>query len=378
MADTDTTPTPDASAPALMLSGGMTGPPPQFDPSQQPNVIPTQPGATPTPGMTGPPPQFDAGQPPPVSTGAASDPEMVAAAHHHGRVANAIDAVSKALGGSQTMHVVEQPDGSFVAKPMDSTPGERWSRIAKAALSGAAAGFAHGQGPGGGARAFAAGVDTGLQLPQTEQDQTMKKADDLEGQRQKQIMFKKNMALLDIQQAKGNLDLMESPQKFRAELQDYADKREKGILAQHGVYLATYANAKDLSDHMQTNQDLLDGHVGKGAQLDQVPVYDSSGKQVGVKVYGIPQDSLNQYNADPENILVEKMSPDNKSIETSYRSYKPGQSLNSDILADRKQQDTQNQAVHLNFAKLQNETMTANAAKLRAETDQKESASRMA
>ena len=378
-------PGPDtSSAPAIMLSGGMQGGVPDMGTAPLPNVQQADAMQGGPPQMTAPLPnvqQADATQPNVEQTAPgnpANDPEMVAAGVHHGRIGRAIDAVTKALGGSQTMHVVQQQDGSFIAQPMDSTPGERWSRIARAALSGAAAGFAHGQGPGGMAKAFSAGAQTGLALPQQQQDQTMKKADDLETQRQKQIMFKKNMALLDIQQARANLDLMQSPQKFAAEQQEYADKREAGIIKQHGVYLATYANGKDLSDHMQTNQDLLDAHVGKGAQLDQVPVYDSSGKQVGVKIYGIPQDTLNQYNADPENILVEKMSPDNKSIETSYRSYKPGQSLNSDILADRKKQDTDNQAVHLNFAKLQNETTQAAAAKQKADTDQKESASRIA
>ena len=256
MADTATvTPGPDvAPAPAAMLSGGMQGPPPQVD-TPQPNVQPQPVGATNELGDSLPQQSADVQQA--VPGNAASDPEMVAAAHHHQRIGNAL---LSALGGAQTMHVVEQPDGSFIAKQVDATPGEKWARIAKAALQGAAAGFANGQGPGGKAKAFSAGAQTGLSLPQTEQDQTMKKAGDLEAQREKKLMYDKNMAMLDIQQAKLNFENMSAPYKFAADMQDSADKRAKNICyrSAHGKLLATYTSMKDLNDHLQSNQELAD------------------------------------------------------------------------------------------------------------------------
>jgi len=307
----------------------------------------------------------------------AGDPEMVAAARHHERIGGAIDAVTKALGGSKTMHIVQMPDGSYVAKEMDSTPGERWSRIAKAALSGAAAGFAHGQGPGGGARAFSAGAATGLAMPQADQDRTTQKAEELESQRQKGMLFAKNMAMLDIQVAKGNLDLLQSPIKFAAEMAQYADTRRKSVSEAHGVHLATYANAKELSDHMQTNQELMDKHVGKGGTLVQIPQF-SNGQMTGIEVYAVPEDTLNQYIDSDQQVLLKNISPDGKSIETKYRTYKKGQALWKDVIADQKSQDALNSATDLNFAKLGLERQRTDAETLRAETEQKESISRIA
>ena len=364
----------ETPAPVMMLSGGMQGGglPPEVTNAPPANVQPqasdtftTQPGPSMQPSSDGQqqqPQQMLSG--PQIS----QDHEMQAAAVHHGRIGRAIDAVTKALGGNQTMHVVEMPDGSYVAKPMDSTPGERWSRIAKAALTGAAAGFAHGQGPGGPERAFAAGAQAGLALPQAEQDQTMQKAEQLEGQREKQTLFKKNMAMLDLQITKQNLENMQLPITYDQQNTQYADTRRDYVSKAHGKYLAHYANSKDLSDHVQTNQELLDTHVGKGGTLVQVPQF-ADGKITGYDVYGIPEDTLNQYIDTPQKVMVKELSPDHKSIITTFREYKPGKALWKDVIADQKLQDAQNANAEWNLAKLQNDTTQAQADKAKADAE---------
>ena len=46
----------------------------------------------------------------------ATDPELQAAAVHHGRIANTLDAVSRILGGGQTWHLKHNADGSVEAQ----------------------------------------------------------------------------------------------------------------------------------------------------------------------------------------------------------------------------------------------------------------------
>src|SRR5258707_3074294 len=70
-----------------------------------------------------------------------SDIENHAAAVHHSRLASALNAVGDILGGNQTLRMIKNADGSVDLQQVDSTPGEKWGRIAKAALSGAATGF---------------------------------------------------------------------------------------------------------------------------------------------------------------------------------------------------------------------------------------------
>lgn len=58
-----------------------------------------------------------------------------------------------------------------------ATTGEKWGRVAAAALTGAAAGLANSQGPGGMARATAAGVQAGMQQRPQQEQQVQQEAD---------------------------------------------------------------------------------------------------------------------------------------------------------------------------------------------------------
>src|SRR3954462_13493729 len=58
--------------------------------------------------------------------------EGVAAGVHHERLARMMNAVGDLMGGPKTMRLRENPDGTVDAIQVDSTPGEKWGRVAQA------------------------------------------------------------------------------------------------------------------------------------------------------------------------------------------------------------------------------------------------------
>jgi hypothetical protein len=107
---------------------------------------------------------------------ATADPEIAAASAHHNWLGKILDEVGTILGGDKTIVATKHPDGSVSVEHNPSTTGEKWGRIAQAALGGAARGMAVGQGPGGAGKAFAAGGLAGLQQPQQALDAANKEA----------------------------------------------------------------------------------------------------------------------------------------------------------------------------------------------------------
>lgn len=95
---------------------------------------------------------------------------------HLSWIGRVLDKVGSILGGNETYRLKKQPDGSFEISQDPSTTGEKWGRIAAAALGGAAQGLANSQGPGGLARATAAGIQYGMQKPQQDRQQQEQQA----------------------------------------------------------------------------------------------------------------------------------------------------------------------------------------------------------
>src|SRR5947209_5670274 len=139
-----------------------------------------------------------------------SDIENHAAAVHHSRLAGALNAVGDILGGNKTLRMVQNPDGSVDVKQVDSTSGEKWGRVAQAALSGAATGFAVGQGPGGAARAAAASLQQGMAAPQAQKDKTLAEAEKYNNQNQQRQLFNANMAMMNQKLVKGAYDMQQA------------------------------------------------------------------------------------------------------------------------------------------------------------------------
>jgi hypothetical protein len=97
--------------------------------------------------------------------------------YHENWLHHKLDQVGRVLGGGETITYTKDPDGNVTMTHTPSTTKEMWGRVAQAALVGAASGLQNSQGPGGLAKAAAAGVQTGAQLPQQRTQQAQQQVD---------------------------------------------------------------------------------------------------------------------------------------------------------------------------------------------------------
>jgi hypothetical protein len=214
---------------------------------------------------------------------------MQAAAVHHSRLADALNAVGNILGGNKTLRLMKNPDGSVDVKQVDSTPGEKWGRVAQAALSGAAKGFAVGQGPGGAQRAAAAGIMSGMAMPQQQADQTMQQAATANDQNRAQQLFKANMALLN-QKSMANTFAM---QQAGIQAGEHEDDRQAQIQKSMTAVNATKAhvgNMNDVAAIYNSNKDWQQAH--HDGRTVVYTSYGSDGKVNGADVYMVPEDQM--------------------------------------------------------------------------------------
>ena len=97
--------------------------------------------------------------------------------------------VADILGPSEVAKVTQDPQtGDFTVSKQPATTGEKWGRIASAALGGLASSLQNAQGPGGVARAAGAGIQTGMQQPQQQLQQAQQEA----SYQQQQLLAKAN------------------------------------------------------------------------------------------------------------------------------------------------------------------------------------------
>lgn len=138
-------------------------PPAAPDVVQAPQVTPAQAAAQfpyPTTDYPTVPVPLDGGTPQPT------DP---AVAQHMNWLQRALSDVSDILGGDKTYTLTKAADGTMSVTQQPSTQGEKWGRIAAAALGGAAQGLAHSTGTNALPQAAAAGFQTGVQIPVTQE-----------------------------------------------------------------------------------------------------------------------------------------------------------------------------------------------------------------
>ncbi len=235
---------------------------------------------------------------------------LQATAAHHGRTARALNAVGSILGGDTTYHIVTNPDGSVDATPMPSTPAEKWGRVAKAALMGAAKGFEVGQGPGGAQRAAAAGIETGMAMPQAQQDQTQALAQKMNDQNQQKLMFNANMALLDQRIIAARNDNERSGVTFSQQVQDHTLSFAKTVRDMGGEFAGSFKNNEEMAQQLQQNK-LLQAHLGTNGMAIPITTFDSKGIPNGVDAWILPEDKRNQLNSAEITIPLMKPDPDN-------------------------------------------------------------------
>lgn len=95
---------------------------------------------------------------------------------HMGTLHTILDRVGSALGGGESINITRDADGNVSLTHRPATTGEKWGRIAAAALGGAATGLANSFGPAGMARAGAAGLQFGMQQADQRNERITKEA----------------------------------------------------------------------------------------------------------------------------------------------------------------------------------------------------------
>ena len=248
-----------------------------------------QPIGTPGTAMVQQPTQWTPPQPGQVATEQSpqSDAEITAGAVHQNWLSRILDTVGTILGGDKTIVATKHPDGSVSVEHNPSTTGEKWGRIAQAALGGAARGMAVGQGPGGAGRAFAAGTQAGLAQPQQQLDLANQQAANLSAQ---QLRNAQNIAL--------NQQIFKTSWDNAHLAPDYLKKQTVEAMEQarqmqdlHAIPIATgIKNGAEVVQYGKTNPGAVDSHLGKdGSMLYNIP--DGQG---GVDVYQIPANIANR------------------------------------------------------------------------------------
>lgn len=238
----------------------------------------------------------------PQASPAYQDPEMRMGATHQNWLSHIIDTVGSMLGGDQTLTITKSPDGSIKVDHNPSTTGEKWGRIAAAALGGAAKGLAAGQGPGGAARAVAAGTAYGLQLPQQQLDQANQQAANMSAQ---QLRNAQNIAL--------NQQIFATAFNNSHLAPDYLHKQTVDAMALakemddlHAVPIAKgIKNGAEIVQYGKTNPGAVQSHLGTdGSMLFNIP--DGQG---GVDVYQIPANIANRLTTDDDHWVQTVLDP---------------------------------------------------------------------
>jgi hypothetical protein len=228
----------------------------------------------------------------PTTTNVTSDPELHAAAVHHSRLANALNAVADILGGNKTLNLVRNPDGSVDVTQKDATTGEKWGRIAQAALSGAAKGFAVGQGPGGTARAASTGILSGLAMPQQQIDQTTAMAQKYNDQNKQAQLLKANIAYMNQQNLASSWEL-ENHKHLAGEHDEDREAQFNAFKTQaHLIPVGPAASIEDAAKTYNSNQ-----QVQQAVTSGQLYIHHpSSGPPTA---WIIPEDQMNKLNPNP-------------------------------------------------------------------------------
>ena len=221
---------------------------------------------------------------------------------HMGWLHSILDRVGTILGGDQTVHITKDTDGNVTVTHDPSTTGEKWGRIASAALGGAARGLANSQGPGGLARAAAAGTEYGLQLPQQRQQQVQEEAtaeQKLANMRASNAMIHQNMVrqmldnkLIGLKLTGAESDLLTD---YRDGLLSDPNATDYGVInSADDLHKIGLANANFLKQHANLQLKAAALPDGKGGwslhAIATDPGDDNRLVEPGDKVYGMEVD----------------------------------------------------------------------------------------
>lgn len=226
------------------------------------------------------------------------DPALAAAAVHHSRLASILDAVGSILGGTQTIHLTKDADGNVSVTHDPSSTGEKWSRVAQAALQGAAQGFAVGQGPGGAGRAAGVGFETGMQQQQQQEQQAQQEAQTATAANQKDKLFAANMIRLnqDITAATFN-NQQARVQATQAQITQANANNELLSNAPGSTDMGIVPVSTDLHKLALSNPNFYQQHTD-GTTVG-FPVFDEKGNITGLHAYVVDKAWMNRINDTP-------------------------------------------------------------------------------
>jgi hypothetical protein len=221
---------------------------------------------------------------------------------HIGGIKGMLDRVANILGGDKTYRVHKDTDGNISVAEDPSTRGEKWGRIAAAALGGAGQGLANSVGPNAPARAAAAGIQTGMQMPEQQRQQVEQQASD----QNKLMMQNAQRARLNQETFKASWDNEHLDSNYTQQQEDWAVKHSKELQDAGAEQVATNVTNMDELHKMGIANPLAVGaHLGQNGDI----LYTEPDGNKGVNVYRIPQAIANKktttdwafdkYNIDP-------------------------------------------------------------------------------
>lgn len=276
--------------PAIDPTTALAPPPAWTPPTASPSPMDTTPATMGGVPALPPPTQPTVTQQQPQTTPASQDPEVAAGHAHQSWLGHILDVVGSILGGDQTIHVTKAPDGTMTVTHDPSTSGEKWARVAQAAMLGGAQGLAHGQGPGGMANAIAAGTMTGAALPQ----QQLTAANEEATAANKQMMTKAQHALLDQQIATQQLQNKELPLEYQRQKQTFALEQIGRLRDMGALHVANTKNPQEMAQFGNSDPLSMAAHTGASDDVMQ-PVAMPDGS---VDWWRIPADRAKQLTTD--------------------------------------------------------------------------------
>ena len=209
-----------------------------------------------------------------------------------------LDKVGTILGGDETLHVTKDADGNITMTKDPSTEGEKWGRIAQAALTGAGVGFAASQGPGGMAKAAGAGIQAGLNLPQQNQQQNEQEV----SFQNKQLLDQANRAHI---QQQGYLLAQQVKANKLILAKDALDNLNQAALFHSqnpkAIDFGTIdpGDPQSLVDKTKRDPRIMAAHLGQG-DLNLHYVQEANGQ---VHLYGTPKSDDEKLNDVPMSVL---------------------------------------------------------------------------
>ena len=269
--------------------------------------------------------------------------------HHMGILGTVLDRVGTLLGGDETLQVRKDPQGNVTITREPSTMGEKWGRIAMAALGGATHGLAVGQGPGGVARAAAAGYDTGVQ----QQQQRQQEAEAQATAEQRRLQFNANNALLNQRVLMGTMAARQAGYSATAADTAAANANEEFLASNpNNIRLDEITDISQLPELKRRFADVIQQHAQ--GQIHTLTSYGSDGRP-HITAYLVDRAWQNQKNADP--VTVYEMKPGDNPGDPPKRVAKtiaPGSQSNGDIELFQQAQDEKFMRAMTDFQKNQN------------------------